>query len=109
MRARKTTQAQRRRIVEVLFAQDGRMPSWLAREKRRKQRDRRMRQVEFLRLQAGLPNGGSSGKPSAARRPRGRPEPIDLVPLLAAQERSVRRNRTLGIAQLLVPRWGRLR
>lgn len=102
---KRTTKAQRKRIVEVLCAADGRTPRWLAEEKRRKQRDRRIRQVEVLRLRSGLPAGSAT----AASERRRRPAPIDLTPLLAAHERAHDRRAAQAIAQFLVPRWNRIR
>lgn len=94
-----TTREQRRRIIDVLYLQAGETPPSSARA-------RRIRQVEVLRLAAGLPAAIptaeerrdvrrrivevlaiEAGLPVPRwKRPRSEPHQIDLAPLLAAFE-----------------------
>ncbi len=87
---KKTTKAQRRRIVEVLALEAGTTPRWVAEQQRRNRRDRRIRQVQLMKLKGGLPT--DTARP--AKRVRQRTPPIDLDALVLAQQR-VRRSRAL--------------
>jgi hypothetical protein len=107
---RRTTQAQRRRIVEVLYAADGRVPSWIEAERSRRRRAQRIRQVQVLQLQAGLPvTDFESREDGRCRgRPRGRAEPIEIAAIEAEWKRNQHRQRAYGMPHGLPAPWGQI-